>query len=76
MRDIKLIKPQNVSKPDGSRQKSDASNFMKNITHSFLSKERVLTDFLEGLQALALTSNGSKDLNMISSRAHAQMVYV
>ena len=49
-------------------------DFMKNVMHSFLSKEGAFTDFPEGLQALALTSSGHEKLNILLSRTQAQIV--
>ena len=46
---------------------------MKNVIHSFLSKESVFTDFREGLNELALTSNGHYVLNVLLCRTHPLM---
>ena len=66
MRNLKLINPQNL--------RSDAANLMKNVMNSFPSKKGTLTDFPEGLHALALTFNGHEALNILLLRTHAQMV--
>ena len=61
------------SEPPGLQNK-DSTNFMKNVTHAFLSKEGVFTDFTEGLKALSLTSNGHELLNMLLSRTHGKII--
>ena len=65
IRDTKDIACADFSELAGLKPKSDAANFMKNVTHYLLSKEGALTDFPEGLQALALTSNGNEAIKML-----------
>ena len=74
IRNVKDTTRTNFSEPDGLLPNSDASNFMKYVMFSFLSKEGVLTDFPEGLQALALTRNGHESLNTVLGHTHAQMI--
>ena len=62
------------SEPAGIARTSDVANLMKNAMHSFLSKEGVFTDFPEGLNALALTSNGHEALNVSLDCTHPLMI--
>ena len=49
VRDLKGMSRTNFSGLASILPNSDAANFMKNVVHSFLSKEGVLADFPEGL---------------------------
>ena len=73
IRDEKDITKTDFSETASLLPNSDTTNFMKNVMHSFLSKEGAFTDFLEGPQALSLTSNDRKALHMLLGRAHVQM---
>ena len=70
LRDLKRIISNHRNAPTVLKPKSDDSNFMKNVMNSLISKEGVFTDFPEGPQALALTSNGHEVLNILLARAH------
>ena len=60
--------------PAGIVCASDVANLMKNVMHSFLSKEGVFTDFPEGMNALALASNGFEVLNVSLGRNDSSMI--
>ena len=62
------------SKPPDIVCTPDVANLMKNVMHSFLSKEGFFTDFPEGMNALALASNGFEVLNVSLGRNDPSMI--
>ena len=75
VRSVSEITRDVYSEPARIAYTSDVANLMKNIMHSFLSKEGVFTDLPEGLNALALTSNGYKVLNVLLGFTHPLMTH-
>ena len=74
IRSVHDIASEAHSEPAGIVHASDVANLMKNVMHSFLSKEGFFTDFPEGMNALALASNGFEVLNVSLGRNDPSMI--
>ena len=78
IREPETIDQDNFSEPTGINldRKKDVHNYLRNIIHSFLSKEGVFTNFTEGREALSRTPDGYKVLNILLSQTHPKMLDV
>ena len=72
------INQENFSEPSGIAcdTKKEMNNYLRDIIHSFLSKEGVFTNVEEGRQDLSRAPDGYKVLNMILSQTHPKMLDV